>query len=109
ESRYNGVQFGAKAVEVAGEVSPSKVVSTVRGLTLEAPGGPIRIDPESQHVWSMVRLARIVEDGRFEMVWSSDKPVRPEPYPATRTRGQWETFLDGLHQRWGGRWEAPGD
>jgi len=53
--------------------------------------------------------ARIGADGHFDVVWTSDKPVRPEPYPTTRTREQWATFLAGLQQRWNGRWEAPAE
>ena len=109
ESAYNSVHVWAKAVEAAGDDSPSAVRAAVRGLKLEAPGGAIRIDPENLHVESMVRLARIGQDGRFEIVWSTDKPMRAEPYPATRSRAEWDKFLTDLRQRWGGRWEAPAE
>src|SRR5262249_43596838 len=71
ESAYNGVYLWAKAAEAAGDFSPSAVVAAMRGITLEAPGGSIRVDPENLHVWSMVRLARIGGDGRFEIVWTT--------------------------------------
>jgi urea transport system substrate-binding protein len=109
ESAYNSVHLWAKAVEAAGDTAPSLVATAVGGVALEAPGGPIRVDPDNLHVWVVVRLARIGADGRFEVVWSSDKPVRPEPYPTTRTRLQWEAFLGDLHARWKGRWEAPAE
>jgi urea transport system substrate-binding protein len=109
ESAYNSVPVWAKAAEAAGNVSPSAVRAAVRGLKLEAPGGTIRIDPDNLHVESMVRLARIAQDGRFEIVWSTDKPMRAEPYPATRTLAEWDKFLAELQQRWGGRWEAPAE
>jgi urea transport system substrate-binding protein len=109
ESAYNSVHIWAKAVQAAGATTPSLVTAAVRGITLEAPGGSIRVDPDNLHVWAMVRLARIGADGRFEVAWTSDKPVRPEPYPTTRTRIQWEAFLADLQSRWKGRWEAPAD
>ena len=46
-------------------------------------------------------------DGQFDIVWSSDKAVRPIPYPTTRTRAEWNEFLDALFQRWGGNWANP--
>jgi urea transport system substrate-binding protein len=109
ESAYNSVHIWAKAVEAAGDCSPSAVRTAVRGLRFEAPGGPIRIDPDNLHVESMVRMARIGADGRFEIVWSTDKPLRAEPYPPSRTRAEWDKFLAELQQRWGGRWGAVGE
>ena len=109
ESAYNSVHIWAKAVEAAGDVTPAAVRAAVGGLRLEAPGGPIRIDPHNLHVESMVRLARIGQDGRFEIVWSTDKPMRAQPYPATRSPAEWDKFLVELQQRWGGRWEAPAE
>jgi urea transport system substrate-binding protein len=109
ESAYNAVHVWAKAVQTAGDTSPRAVRTAVRGLTVEAPGGTIRIDPENLHVESMLRLARITAEGRFEIVWSTDRPVRAEPYPTTRPRAEWDKFLTDLHDRWGGRWAAPAE
>jgi urea transport system substrate-binding protein len=109
ESAYNSVHVWAKAVEAAGDATPAAARSTVRGLRFEAPGGAIRIDPENLHVESMVRMARISADGRFEIVWSTDKPLRAEPYPPTRSRSDWDAFLSDLQKRWGGRWAAPAE
>jgi urea transport system substrate-binding protein len=106
ESAYNSVHLWAKAVESARDTAPGAIAKAVRGVALEAPGGPIRVDPDNLHLWVMVRLARIGADGSFDVVWCSDKPVRPEPYPTTRTRAQWEGFLADLQAQWHGRWEA---
>jgi urea transport system substrate-binding protein len=46
-------------------------------------------------------------DGRFGVVWSAAEPVRPEPYPGTRTAEAWQTFLRDLDTRWGNQWAAP--
>jgi urea transport system substrate-binding protein len=35
------------------------------------------------------------------------KPVRPQPFPNTRTRKEWETFLSELYHGWGDQWAAP--
>jgi hypothetical protein len=41
---------------------------------------------------------------QHNITWTSDKPVRPIPYPSSRTREEWELFLAELFQRWGGNW-----
>jgi hypothetical protein len=32
-----------------------------------------------------MRLGRIVEGGQFEIAWSSEKPILPDPYPSSRS------------------------
>jgi len=40
-------------------------------------------------------------------VWSSDKPVRPMPFPLFRTRADWESWQKGLSASWDGKWVSP--
>jgi urea transport system substrate-binding protein len=54
-----------------------------------------------------MRLGKIVEGGQFEVVWSSEKPIRPEPYPSSRSTAAWNGFLIGLYKEWGGHWTKP--
>jgi hypothetical protein len=49
-----------------------------------------------------MRLGKIVEGGQFEIVWSSEKPIRPEPYPSSRSAAAWNEFLAGLSREWDG-------
>ena len=39
------------------------------------------VDDETQHTWRPVYVGQIRADGQFDLVWSSEKPVRPIPYP----------------------------
>ena len=45
-------------------------------------------------------------DGQFDLVWSSEKPIRPIPYPSSRPQAEWDAFLENLNQTWGG-WANP--
>jgi urea transport system substrate-binding protein len=105
---YNSVRLWAQAVE-EGETDE---IATVRRLiahqSLIAPRGIISVDPDTQHTWQPVYVGRIRPDGQFDIVWSSEKSVRPIPYPKTRTRLEWDAFLDDLFHRWGGNWVNPG-
>ena len=80
----------------------------MKGLSFDAPEGLVRIDPETQHAWKTVRIGRITEDGTFEVVYSSEKPIQPVPYPPSRTRPQWDAYLGERQRGWGGRWSNPG-
>jgi hypothetical protein len=50
----------------------------IRGQCFCGPGGVVRIDPENQHTWKVFRLGKIVEGGQFEVLASSEEPIRPE-------------------------------
>jgi urea transport system substrate-binding protein len=104
---YNSVKLWAQAVE-EGQTDD---VTTVRGLitrqSLNAAEGIISVDPDTRHTWRPVFIGRIGRDGQFEIVWRSDKPVRPVPYPGSRTREEWQAFLDALYRRWDNNWANP--
>jgi urea transport system substrate-binding protein len=107
EAGYSSVYLWAQAVEAAGCAEPLAIREAVKNQNFDAPSGPVHIDPVNQHAWKIFRLGRIVEAGQFEVIWSSHKPIRPEPYPSSRTRDQWDHFLNDLHKSWGDRWEKP--
>jgi urea transport system substrate-binding protein len=107
EAGYFGVQLWAQAVEAAGTENPAKVRQAIKTQQYEAPEGLVRIDPETQHTWKTVRLGRIIEDGQFETIWSSERPVRPVPYPSCRPRADWDRLLDKLYTGWVGNWANP--
>jgi urea transport system substrate-binding protein len=107
ESAYVGVFLWAEAVKAAGSTDVSAVRSALGSVELDAPGDRVKVDPESQHLWKTSRIARLDEQGQFHLVNSSGEPIRPEPFPKSRTREQWESLLQDLSEGWGGRWSAP--
>ena len=107
EAAYVGVHLWALAVNDARSVEADAVRRALADQSYPAPEGVVYVDPETQHTWKMVRIGRIRRDGQFDIVWDSGKPVRPAPYPPYRSRADWDTFLQSLHERWGG-WVNPG-
>ena len=105
---YVGVKLWARAVEAAGTPAPDAVRQTIVDRGYRGPAGMIFIDGDNRHAWKTVCIGRVREDGQFDVVWSSERPVRPIPYPAGRTREQWDGFLQNLYQQWGSRWFNPG-
>jgi urea transport system substrate-binding protein len=108
EASYVGVKLWARAVEAAGTSAVGAVRRNIVDRSLHGPGGMVFIDGENRHAWKTVRIGRIRDDGQFDIVWASEHPIRPVPYPADRTREEWARFLDSLYQRWGSRWFNPG-
>jgi urea transport system substrate-binding protein len=107
EAAYAAVYLWKQAVQKANSVSPDRIREAIGDQRFEAPEGPIRIDKNNLHAWRIARIARIVADRQFEIVFTSPKPLQPEPFPTTRKRGEWESYLKKLNEDWGQRWERP--
>ncbi|MEO7931743.1 MAG: urea ABC transporter substrate-binding protein [Chthoniobacterales bacterium] len=107
EAAYFGVQLWARAVTAAGTTDVPEVRKALRNQSLAAPEGIITIDAATQHTWKVVRIGKIRVDGQFEIVWSSNDPIRPIPYPAFRSRSEWDAFLVEMQNGWGGAWASP--
>jgi urea transport system substrate-binding protein len=107
EAAYVGVKLWAAAVEKAGDCDTDKIRDAFRGQTYAAPEGEITICPETLHAFKTPRIGQITADGEFEVAWTDVKPVRPQPFPTSRTRAEWEELLDQLYRGWGDQWAAP--
>lgn len=107
ETAYVGVHIWAQAVRDAGVVNVAAVREHVGNQSFPGPGGMVYIDEENHHAWKRVRIGRIKEGGRFEIVWTSDGPVRPYPFPDTREQLEWDSYLRELYEGWGARWANP--
>jgi urea transport system substrate-binding protein len=104
EAAYIGTKLWAQAVSQAGTAEPRAVRQAIGRQSYAAPEGMVYVDPDNQHLWKGVRVGRVRADGQFDVVWSSEKPVRPVPYPVTRSRAAWLSFLDDLYQSWERQW-----
>jgi urea transport system substrate-binding protein len=104
---YCGVHLWAKAANACGSLDPDAVTKALRGMTFDGPVGLVRIDSETLHSWLPLRIGRVRADGTVEAVEGSAQLVRPEPFPPTRSRADWDRFLNDLFLRWDGRWQPP--
>jgi urea transport system substrate-binding protein len=107
ETAYIGVKLWAKAANEAQSLDPKKIRRTLLNQSLKGPDGEVRIDPDTQHCYRTPRIGQIQADGQFKIVWTAPEPVRPEPYPNSRTAEAWRAFLHDLYTGWGNRWAAP--
>lgn len=107
ETAYNSVRFWAQAVLDADTDLVGEVRTALLSQSLNAPEGVISIDRDSQHTWRPFYVGRIKGDGQIDIVESISKPIRPVPFPFSRTHAEWTSFLENLSAGWGGAWEAP--
>ncbi len=108
EAAYVGVGLWAQAVTETGTEEVLAVRDAMRRQSMNAPEGVVSVDPDNGHTWKVVRIGRVREDGLFDVVWSSNTPIQPQPFPALRPRAAWDQFLVDLYQGWGGAWANQG-
>jgi urea transport system substrate-binding protein len=106
---YNSVRFWAHAVAEAQTTDVKAVRDAIKRQSLNAPEGVISIDPQTNHTWRPVYIGRARRDGQFEIVWTSQKTIRPIPYPITRTQEEWDNMLNSMYRGWKNSWANPVD
>ncbi len=108
EAGYFGVYLWAQAAEDAGTDEVNTIREYIKDQSFKAPEGIVYLDSDNQHTWKTVRVGKIKADGQFKIVWNSEKPIRPIPYPISRSKAEWEIFLKALYQGWNNNWANPG-
>jgi urea transport system substrate-binding protein len=106
---YSGVHLWAASANAARSVEPSAVRAALRGRQFDGPRTRVKIDEETQHAWLPVRIGQIRPDGQVSILpgAGSEAPIKPVPFPPSRTPVQWEQFLKGLQFGWNGKWQPP--
>jgi urea transport system substrate-binding protein len=104
QTAYASTHFWAHAVERANSFEPGEVNPALLGLSFNAPEGIITIDPSTRHAWRSFNMGQIRPDGSIQIVWSADYPIRPVPYPRSRSVVQWDAFLADLFRQWNNNW-----
>lgn len=81
ESAYSSCYLLAEALKkVKDPTDTTALIKAFGGLTLDAPQGQIKVDEYNHSTWVYSRFAKI-HDGKFDVVYSTDKATRPEPWP----------------------------
>ena len=106
QAAYVGVNLWAKSVAAAGSDDIAAIRRCVGGQKFNAPGGVVTVDPITRHTSKSARIGKIVDSSAFEVIYTSENPIAPMPYPTTRQPDEWRNLLDGLHAGWGGHWAS---
>jgi urea transport system substrate-binding protein len=95
-SSYNGVRLWAEAVRAAGTDDPAQINRSVGHTSLDGPSGIVALDAATRHLWRRVYVGHARADGQFDAVEISEAPIRPVPFPASRSRAEWLALVDRL-------------
>ncbi|MBD2019883.1 transporter substrate-binding domain-containing protein [Leptolyngbya sp. FACHB-36] len=82
ECSYWQVFVFKQAAEKAQDLSPEKLRAASLGQKLEAPGGPVEIDPDNGNAWLTPRIGQCQADGQYKIVDEYKEPIKPLPYVA---------------------------
>ncbi|WP_221885726.1 transporter substrate-binding domain-containing protein [Variovorax sp. MHTC-1] len=82
EAAYFQVFLWKQAVEAGKAMNADAIRANIGGQTFDAPGGRVRIDPDSLHAWVTPRIGQWQADGQSKVVDASPQPIRPLPYSA---------------------------
>jgi urea transport system substrate-binding protein len=107
ETAYFSVLLWEQAARESGKIGVAAIRDALLGQTLNAPEGVVSVDPETHHTWRSFSIGRIKGDRQVEVVWTSQKAIRPVPYPLSRSRSEWDGFLQDMFTKWNGTWANP--
>ena len=93
EAAFFQVMLAAAAIERTGSDDPALVQAALPDCEFDAPQGRVRIDRDNNHAYLWPRVARLDAGGRFEVVWSSDRQAKPDPYRVTQTLDEWSSGM----------------
>jgi len=79
EAAYVGVYLWRQAVEAARSFAVEEVREAAYGQRFRGPGGWVQVDA-NQHLHKTCAIAQIAPEGRFEVVYQSDRPIPPQPW-----------------------------
>jgi urea transport system substrate-binding protein len=96
EASYNGLHLWANAVRELGRVEPRQINRAIGRQSVPGPSGVVAIDAATRHLWRWVRIGRALPDGQFEAIQTSAMTLRPTPFPAYRSRAEWQTLVEEL-------------
>lgn len=105
EAGYTNVYLWANAVKASHNTTIENIKKHLGNESFDAPQGPVFIDPKTFYAWKTIRVGKISKEGDFIILWDSEKPLRPIPYPHVKTQEAWEKFLLKKYNEWGQHWE----
>ena len=90
EAAYTQVMVWKEAYKRANSSDPLKIREVLeKGMEFDAPGGRIKVDPKTHHMYKKFRLGQIQLDRQFKIIYESKDLIAPDPFPTFAFPG-WE-------------------
>lgn len=79
EETYVSVKLLAEALKKTDDYSSASIIKAMDGITLDVPEGEVKFDPETNHLYLRGRIAKVSDEGKFEVVYESPDLIKPDP------------------------------
>lgn len=93
EASYINMVMWIHSAREASSGNLAQVQRTILRQSLSAPEGVVSVDPVTRHTWNVARIGKVRDDGQFDIVWDSGRPLKPAPFPTYRSREEWDQLL----------------
>jgi urea transport system substrate-binding protein len=80
EAAYTSLYLYKAMVEAADSFDVDKVNAASGGITFDAPEGTVTVNGENHHIAKTGLIGQINADNQFDIVWSSEGPIEPDPF-----------------------------
>jgi len=80
EAAYTSLYLYKNIVEKAESFCVDAVNGASDGVTFDAPEGPVTVNGENHHIAKTGFIGQINADNQFDIVWSSEGPIEPDPF-----------------------------
>lgn len=80
EAAYTSLYLWKGMVEKADSFVVEDVIGAADGVTYDAPEGTVEVNGENHHIAKTALIGQVNSEGLIDTVWSSDKPIEPDPY-----------------------------
>src|SRR6478752_5252339 len=80
EAAYTSLYLYKNMVEKAESFCVDAVNEASDGVTFAAPEGEVTVNGDNHHIAKTALIGQINADNQFDIVWSSDAPIEPDPF-----------------------------
>ncbi len=80
EAAYTSLYLYKAMVEKAESFDVDAINKVSDGVTFDAPEGTVTVDGDNHHIAKTGLIGQINADNQFDVVWSSDEPIEPDPF-----------------------------
>ena len=80
QAAYVSMYLYKEMVEKAESFCVGEINAVSDGVTFDAPEGMVTVDGDNHHIAKTGLIGQINADNQFDVVWSSDAPIDPDPF-----------------------------
>jgi len=103
---YISIQLFANVVHKYKTYETPRVKKNIAKESIGGAAGVTTINGKNNHAWKEIHIAKVGADGEAKVVWSSQAPQEPKPFPEYINTSKMLHYEDELYKKWGNRYEA---